>query len=85
MTKISERKSRMTGESNTIVRVGSAHRPLLVEVTPHSIIVRPKGLGPKSAFSVPLQSVYETGAQLAAIAAKKKAWEEKVARESSRV
>jgi hypothetical protein len=60
MTRISERKTILRGETSAVWR----GKPLMVLVTPHDVIVRQKGQ--RVCYAVPWLAVMELGAKMAA-------------------
>jgi chromosome condensin MukBEF complex kleisin-like MukF subunit len=60
MTRIADRKTKLQAETSAVYR----GRPLVVELTPHYVLVREKGT--RQGLSVPWLAVHELGLKLQA-------------------
>jgi len=65
MTRLAERKTRCVAETSALHR----GRPLVVTLTSHEVWIREKGR--RLLYAVPYSAIYETGAKLAAIEARR--------------
>lgn len=65
MTRISDRKTKLRGETNARYH----GKPLVVILTAHECIIREKGR--RTCYAVPYTAIYEAGAKLAALEARR--------------
>lgn len=65
MTKVAERRTTMRAETNACYR----GRPLCITVEPHECLIREKGR--RTAFAVPWLAIFQQGAKLAALEARR--------------